>query len=193
VNSSLALERFGDLGGIVLNRRTGHLVGGHQRIDAFKEQRIAAVIERELEKPDPTGTLAYGHIEMFGTRYAYREVDWDEKVELAANLAANRHGGEFDWPAVSAILSSIQDTDEMQLTGFSDDEMQNLLGAAEWRPEDVEDFTQQQGRDSVHLSPNAREALNQCKERLHKESDSETIEEVCVNWLILNSPKPVTV
>src|SRR5215831_20790554 len=79
----LALERFGDLGGIVLNRRTGHLVGGHQRIDAFKEQRIAAVIERQLPKPDRTGTLAYGHIEMFGTRYAYREVDWDEKVELA--------------------------------------------------------------------------------------------------------------
>lgn len=30
-----ALALFGDLGGIVFNRRTGRTVGGHQRIQAF--------------------------------------------------------------------------------------------------------------------------------------------------------------
>src|SRR2546430_1856562 len=85
-----ALEEFGDLGGIVLNRNTNHLVGGHQRIAAFRESEIPAIITQRLNKPDRTGTTAYGHIEMFGTRYSYREVDWDEQKELSANIAANQ-------------------------------------------------------------------------------------------------------
>src|SRR5215469_12102923 len=61
-----SLKRFGDLGGIILNRTTGHLVGGHQRIAAFKQEEVNATITEELKKPDTTGTVAYGHIELNG-------------------------------------------------------------------------------------------------------------------------------
>lgn len=30
-----AMREYGDLSGIVVNRRTGHLVGGHQRVKGF--------------------------------------------------------------------------------------------------------------------------------------------------------------
>jgi len=35
-----ALAEFGDLGGIVLNRRTGHLVGGHQRVSVMADGKL---------------------------------------------------------------------------------------------------------------------------------------------------------
>ena len=35
---SASLEHFGDIGGIVWNRRTGHLVCGHQRVDALRNK-----------------------------------------------------------------------------------------------------------------------------------------------------------
>src|SRR5436853_352297 len=31
-----SILKFGDLSGVIFNKRTGHLAGGHQRIEAFK-------------------------------------------------------------------------------------------------------------------------------------------------------------
>jgi len=36
-----SLEEFGDISGIVWNKRTGHLVAGHQRVEALR----AAVLD----------------------------------------------------------------------------------------------------------------------------------------------------
>jgi len=121
-----ALAEFGDLGGIIYNRRSKHLVGGHQRVTAFEETKVPAKITQRLTEPDRTGTLAYGYIEMFGTRYSFREVDWDEAREAAANIAANQHGGEFDWEQVSDIVKGL--TVEKDVLGFSAEELENLLG-----------------------------------------------------------------
>jgi hypothetical protein len=127
-----SLERFGDLGGIVLNRTTGNLVGGHQRITSFNESNIEATITEELKKPDRTGTVAYGHIELFGTRYSYREVAWTKSQERIANIAANKLGGDFDDQLLADALKRIKEdpeaNGEFEQTGFTDSDLTRLLG-----------------------------------------------------------------
>ena len=72
-----SIERFGDLSGIVWNRRTGHLVAGHQRVDALRKLG---------------GEIREGSIVLAGERFPIREVDVDESEEKAACLTANnRH------------------------------------------------------------------------------------------------------
>ena len=79
-----SLERFGELGGIVWNRRTGRLVGGHQRVKALAALGVA---DAEV-----------------------RVVDIDAAEEKAANLALNHPGigGEWDEALLSAVLADVQ-------------------------------------------------------------------------------------
>lgn len=123
-----ALYEFGDLGGIVYNRRTGQMVGGHQRTKCIPKD---AVIEKEsLPEPDRCGTIAHGYILLDGTRFSYREVDWDEAREKAANIAANRNGGEWDTEGLEAILKELAATEinfDLELTGFSNEDVNRML------------------------------------------------------------------
>jgi hypothetical protein len=48
-----SLSKFGDLGGIVVNRRSGQLVGGHQRVEAFRGDPAAKV-----RIPEPRAGMA---------------------------------------------------------------------------------------------------------------------------------------
>jgi len=75
-----SLEKFGDLGGIVWNRRTGQLVTGHQRLKALKDAYGDALKIENNAIITPSGE-----------RFAIRIVDWDEEMELAANIAANSY------------------------------------------------------------------------------------------------------
>lgn len=77
----LSMAEFGDLSGIVFNKRTGHLVAGHQRTEglslAFGDLPIQKVGEQHfVEAPD-------------GKRFAIRLVDWDIQTQRIANIAAN--------------------------------------------------------------------------------------------------------
>lgn len=87
----LSLARFGDLGGIVVNVRSGRLVGGHQRTRRLLELAGDVEIQGEgesrwidLELPDPENEGA-----KVARRFSVRLVDLSEAEELAANLAAN--------------------------------------------------------------------------------------------------------
>lgn len=120
-----ALREFGDLGGIVVNVRTGNLISGHQRIKNL--EAAWPIIKQEI--PDATGQVAAGYIETPWGRLAYREVDWPERKEKAANLAANKHRGDFDMTAVKAILAELDDGRfDLDLTGFLPDERFTLMG-----------------------------------------------------------------
>ncbi len=90
-----SLEEFGDLGGFVFNRRSGMLVGGHQRAKVFPKN-AKVVIEQSHATATEKGTIAAGYVEIKGERFSYREVDWDEDREKAANIAANKGAGEWD-------------------------------------------------------------------------------------------------
>jgi DNA modification methylase len=121
-----AMKEFGDLSGIVRNVRTGNLIGGHQRLKHFDP---AWPIEKRAAQ-DAVGTVSIGSIRTpdFG-EWVFREVDWPEDKEKLANIAANQHGGEFDMKPLAELLAEL-DTGafDMDLTGFSGTEIENMLG-----------------------------------------------------------------
>lgn len=82
---SASLESFGDISGIVFNRRTGNLVTGHQRRQALLKQYGDLTLKN--------GALVASD----GSTFALRVVDWDIQKEKAANIAANSRllSGEF--------------------------------------------------------------------------------------------------
>jgi len=125
-----SMAEFGDLSGIVVNVRTGNLVGGHQRAKAFDP---SWPISKEPHA-DVQGTVALGFVETPWGRWVYREVDWDETKEKAANIAANKHGGDWDFHLLSELIVELDTGDlDMGLTGFDNVELERLLS---WTPGD---------------------------------------------------------
>lgn len=125
-----SIKKFGDLSGIVLNTTTGQLVGGHQRVEAFKQLGGQPVITERFESPNSVGTIARGHVLLSDEKFSYREVVWDVDVETSANIAANRIQGQFDLDLLSQLtyeLSQLEDKSLLTLTGQTDDEIQRLL------------------------------------------------------------------
>ena len=127
-----ALAEFGDLSGIILNRQSGLLIGGHQRTDVLREGKLDV---RDLAKPEPDGTVARGNLEHLGRRYAVRVVDWTPDKAHAALLAANRYGrlGQDDAALLKDLLADLdcgQTTDTGQLladlTGYDAAERERL-------------------------------------------------------------------
>ncbi len=82
-----SIERFGDLSGIVWNKRTGHIVAGHQRLTQLKA-RGAQLLNGDVCISVQGATK----------RFPVRVVDWSEVEEKAANLEANNPhiSGSFD-------------------------------------------------------------------------------------------------
>ena len=82
----VSLREFGDISGLVWNSRTGNLVAGHQRLAALK-----------AEYGDELAMDGEAVVAPTGERFPVRVVDWDEKTEKAANVAANNPhiAGEF--------------------------------------------------------------------------------------------------
>lgn len=109
-----SLKEFGDLGGIVFNRRTGHLVGGHQRIKVFETAGSTSVDAR-----DGMGWVTLDN----GVRFSYREVDWPETKEKAANIAANKGAGEWDRLSLEGWFQDLKAADfDLDLTMFDESE-----------------------------------------------------------------------
>ncbi len=126
-----SLKEYGDLSGIVFNKRTGNLVGGHQRTKTFD---ACWEIERAIPLTDAdkaVGTVALGYVLTTSGRMHYREVDWDLRKEAAANIAANKQGGDWDIPKLKDLLTDLDDgAFDMELTGFNEKELQGLVDYA---------------------------------------------------------------
>lgn len=195
-----SLAEYGDLGGVVLNLKTGHFVGGHQRIASFKQAEVPAVIEKRLAAEDATGTVSYGYIEMHGTRFAYREVNWPESKELAANIAANNNGGEFVESGVREILRDL-DAQKVPLytTGFSETELERLLKPPSTGGGGSKNSGNRQSDDEyclfelVMLNSN-KQRLSQILDEIRQRDKLETIEEALMRLCDLHKPtgKPKT-
>src|ERR1044072_9793875 len=99
------MAEFGNLGGIVVNVRFGRLISGHQRL---KHLDPAWPITKRPAK-DKTGTVAVGSIKTPWGALSYREVDWPEKQERLANLAANQPGGGVGPDLLAGGLSGLGD------------------------------------------------------------------------------------
>jgi len=119
-----AMREFGDLGGVVVNVRTNRIVGGHQRV---KNLQPDWEITKKASK-DKTGTVAAGTIQTPWGPFGYREVDWDEKKEKAANIAANAHGGDWDQAKLRGLVAELNDGDmDMDIVGFDEEELKKLI------------------------------------------------------------------
>jgi len=97
-----SLKSFGDISGVVFNRRTGNLVAGHQRVRALREEHGGDLeifqegYEGRIKLPDG------GHVRV-------RFVDWDEATEKAANIAANNMHTQGEWTiALDEVVADIQ-------------------------------------------------------------------------------------
>ena len=122
-----SLANFGDLSGVTLNRRTGLLIGGHQRADVLTGAEIHAT---DLPEPEADGTVARGYLERDGRRYALRVVDWSADKAHAAMLAANRFArvGADDSAALKDLLEQLDTgTMNMDLTGYSAEALEELM------------------------------------------------------------------
>lgn len=112
-----SMNEFGDLGGVVFNKRSGQLIGGHQRISLLKDGVITLGESGE-----------FGFIEKDGHSFALRVVDWGADKEKAANIAANKGAGEWDWDQLKDWFKELDDVDfDLDLTMFDEDERAELL------------------------------------------------------------------
>ena len=122
-----SLAEFGDVSGLVWNRRTGHLVAGHQRMDALRQKHGKKLALRGGAVVTPNGE-----------RFPVRVVSWPEDKEKAANLAANSPflAGSFDSGGLEAVLAELNAADG--LSGLMDGLRLNdlLPGAADVFPVD---------------------------------------------------------
>jgi len=111
-----SIARLGDISGIVWNRRSGHLVCGHARLRAMREEHGDGV-ELKVDGDEAWVVLPDGE------RFRVRIVDWDEPVERLANVTANNPHitGEFT-EDVAAIMDQIaaDDADLFDRIGLGD-------------------------------------------------------------------------
>ena len=96
-----SIEEFGYVEPIIWNERTGRVVGGHQRLKVLLEQGredIEAVV-----------------------------VDLAEKDEKILNVLLNKVKGRWDIGRLADLLQQLDETGDMEVTGFEDWELQSLL------------------------------------------------------------------
>lgn len=181
-----SITEFGDLSGVVLNVTTNQLVGGHQRVEAFKALGKDARVEiaQRLQTPTKAGTIAIGFVMLNGERYGYREVQWDLTRELAANIAANRISGQFDVDLLAEVTYQIQqeNPDLLELTGQTEDEINKLMKQAGVLDDDDtnQDHEDDENKLRLKVTPEQKALIMQAIEhaRITREipsSDPETL------------------
>jgi len=116
-----SFTEFGDISGLVWNRRTGHLVAGHQRLDALKRDHGDKLHMDQGAVVTPAGE-----------RFPVRVVDWPVEKEKAANVAANSPllAGSFTPEGLEAVLADLKAADGLDglFDGLRLDELLPALG-----------------------------------------------------------------
>lgn len=97
-----SIATFGDLSGIVFNKRSGFLVTGHQRLQVLQDKHGGKL---KIEK----GKIVCPG----GDAFPIRVVDWDEQKEKAANVTANNPfiTGHYNEQELETIISELNDSD----------------------------------------------------------------------------------
>lgn len=108
-----SIEEFGNVEPIVWNKRTGNVVGGHQRLSVLKSMGYEAV---------PCSV-----------------VDLDENEEKLLNLALNKIKGQWDYDKLEDILRGF-DYEVATASGFSAEEIAVILANNEDLLDDEEDY-----------------------------------------------------
>lgn len=97
-----SITEFGYVDPLIWNKRTGRLVGGHQRLKVLEdmgEAQVDVVV-----------------------------VDLDEEKEKALNVALNKISGEWDKDKLALLITDLQGSDlDVSLTGFDQEELDDLF------------------------------------------------------------------
>ncbi len=121
-----SMAEFGSLDGIIFNKILNRLTGGHQRQKVDPDAEV--VITKTYDAPTDTGTVAEGYCIIQGERYPYREVEWSEAKDKAANIAANKGAGQWDYAQLSEWMLELDSLNfDMDLTLFDDEERENIF------------------------------------------------------------------
>lgn len=105
-----SILEFGFVDPPIFNKRTGNLVGGHQRVAVARDLGLFDEIEVSI-------------------------VDLHLEKEKALNLALNKISGRWDDEALVALLSEM-DADQISLSGFDNDEANQLIKSFNEIPQD---------------------------------------------------------
>lgn len=97
-----SIETFGYVDPIIVNERTGVIVGGHQRLKVLKD-------------------LGYDEVDV-------SVVDLSEENEKALNVALNKISGDWDNFKLKELLEELDTgTIDVTLTGFDEEEIEDLM------------------------------------------------------------------
>ena len=98
-----SIDEFGLVVPLIVNARTGTLVSGHQRLNVMLSEGV-----------EETEVVI---------------VDMEPEREKALCIALNKISGQWDYGALADILEELRDSPvDILATGFSDDEIADLLG-----------------------------------------------------------------
>ena len=117
-----SIEEFGYVEPVIWNKRTGVVIGGHQRLRVLKD-------------------LGFTEVDCV-------VLDIDEQQEKALNVALNKISGEWDIPLLTSLLKDLNDGGyDATITGFDVSEMSSLFDdqseIVEDDPPEVADETQE--------------------------------------------------
>ncbi len=97
-----SIEEFGYVEPVIWNKKTGNVVGGHQRLKVMNQ-------------------LGYKEIDCV-------VLDIEETKEKALNIALNKISGDWDMPLLTDLLKDINESDfNVTLTGFDMGEISDLF------------------------------------------------------------------
>ena len=147
-----AIGKFGDMEGLVFNRRSGRIVGGHQRKEAYQKKGGHIEITETLDEPNEVGTVARGYVTIGTEKFSYRVVDWPEEKEKLANMATNRLQGEWDDDKLAELIYSIKDNPDLPDAGFTVQEVTQILAG-------IMDTGEDEDADLTPPEPNAVRTL----------------------------------
>lgn len=110
-----SIETFGYVEPVIWNKRTGHIVGGHQRLKILLEQGAAEV--------------------------DCVVVDIDETEEKALNVALNKVSGDWNLPKLADLISELDEAMfDIDLTGFDAAEIEDLFSKVHDKDVQDDDF-----------------------------------------------------
>lgn len=110
-----SIETFGYVEPVIWNKRTGNIVGGHQRLKILVEQGVSEV--------------------------ECVVVDMDEKEEKALNVALNKVSGDWDLPKLADLIGELDESMfDISLTGFETAEIDDLFSKVHDKDVQDDDF-----------------------------------------------------
>jgi len=120
----LSIQEFGFLEPLVVNKRTKHIISGHQRYKILRAQGIA---EAEVVI-----------------------VDFSPEKEKAANLALNKVRGDWDREKLAALLDELTKIPDFSIgiTGFDTLEISQIFDRY-LEPKDADDYDFQSAMDNI--------------------------------------------